>query len=178
MVRNEQEDIMIEITLAKPSEKNILKNLLEKYQYEFSQWDKRDVDENGLYGYEYLDCYFTEENRFPYFIKVDGKLAGFAMISDYPEVPDRQTDFCLSEFFVMHKYRRSGVGREVVRQLLERHHGRWQLKRHPNNTASVHFWNKVIAELTNDCFTLVEAYPDHEVDYDDGTPADVFFFEN
>ena len=27
------------------------------------------------------------------------------LISDYPEVPEESTDFCLSEFFIMHKYR-------------------------------------------------------------------------
>ena len=32
------------------------RNLLEKYLYEFSQWEKTDVNEEGLYGYEYLDC--------------------------------------------------------------------------------------------------------------------------
>lgn len=27
------------------------------------------------------------------------------LISDYPEVPEESTDFCLSEFFIMHKFR-------------------------------------------------------------------------
>ena len=35
-------------------EKVILSNLLEKYDYEFSQWDKRDIDAQGLYHYTYL----------------------------------------------------------------------------------------------------------------------------
>lgn len=169
---------MVELTLVTKNEKEILNALLEKYQYEFSQWDKKDISENGLYGYEYLDCYFEEENRYPYFIKSDGKLAGFVIVSDYPEVPDTELDFCLSEFFVLYKYRRSGVGREAVRQLLEKHHGKWQLKRHPHNTASVHFRNKVIDELTGGNYRLVEGYPHKEVDYEDGIPADVFFFEN
>lgn len=166
---------LVEVTLQ---EKEILNNLLEKYQYEFSQWDKNDIDENGLYGYEYLDCYFTEEHRYPYFIKVDQKIAGFVMISDYPEAPEYETDFCLSEFFILYKYRRNGYGREAVRKVLDMHHGKWQLKRHPHNIASVHFWNKVIHEYTNGNYKLIEAYPNEEVDYDDGTPADVFFFEN
>lgn len=169
---------MVELTAVSLQEKEILSNLLEKYQYEFSQWDKRDVDEDGLFGYEYLDCYWTEEHRYPYFIKVDGNIAGFAMVSDYPEVPGTETDFCLSEFFIMYKYRRNGVGREAVRKILDLHHGRWQLKRHPHNMASVYFWNRVISEYTEGNYKLVEKYPDHEVDYDDGSPADVFFFEN
>ena len=35
-----------------------------------------------------------------------------------------------------------------------------------------------IDEYTGGKYRLVESYPNKEVDYDDGTPADVFFFEN
>lgn len=169
---------MVEIIKVKLEEKDVLYNLIEKYLYEFSQWDKMDVNENGVYGYEYLDCYFTERNRFPYFIKVDNQLAGFVMVNDYQEIPDVETDFCIAEFFVMYKYRRNGVGRESLFKVLELHHGKWQLKRHPHNMASVYFWNKVISEYTDNNYKLITAYPNHEVDYKDGTPADVFFFEN
>ena len=169
---------MIELIEAAESEKTVLFNIFEKYFYEFSQWVKIDVEDDGLYHYEWLDCYFTEEKRFPYLIKVDGKLAGLVMVSDYPEVPDEPTDFCLSEFFVMHKYRRCGVGRKAVFQVLDRHHGKWQLKCHPHNIASVKFWNTVINEYTGGKFRVVENYPNKEVDYEDGTPANVFFFEN
>ena len=83
---------MLEIVEAKSEEKDIMMNLLEKYLYEFSQWEKTDVNEEGLYGYEYLDCYFEEEHRYPYFVKVDGKLAGLVLVSDYPEVPEEKTE--------------------------------------------------------------------------------------
>ncbi|MGN0326479.1 MAG: GNAT family N-acetyltransferase [Lachnospiraceae bacterium] len=169
---------MLRIIEAKIEDRDTMRNLLEKYLYEFSQWEKTDVKDDGLYGYEYLDSYFEEENRYPYLIKVDDKLAGLILISDYPEVPDEKTDFCLSEFFIMNKYRRKGYGKEAVFQVLNQHHGKWQLKRHPHNLASVHFWNKIIAEYTNGNYRLVEKYPDKDVDYGDGTPADVFFFDN
>lgn len=169
---------MVEIVEVLQKEKEVLSNLLEKYLYEFSQWEKTDVNEFGCYGYDYLDCYFEEDNRYPYFIKVDGKLSGFVMVSDYPEVPEYATDYCLSEFFIMHKYRRNGIGKEAVNLVLNKHHGKWQLKRHPHNTVSVKFWDKVISEYTNGNFRLVKNYPNSEVNYEDGTPADVFFFEN
>lgn len=169
---------MLTVTEANISDRNTLMNLLEKYLYEFSQWEKTDVNEDGLYGYEYLDCYFEEENRFPYLIKVDDKLAGFVLVSDHPEVPDEGTDFCLSEFFIMNKYRRKGYGKEAAFRVFDMHHGKWQLKRHPHNIGSVYFWNNVIGEYTKGNYRLVEGYPNKEADYEDGTPADVFFFEN
>jgi len=63
-------------------DREILANLLEKYDYEFSQYDDRDVNKLGLYGYKYLDFYWTEDDRFAYFIEVDGKLAGFVMVNN------------------------------------------------------------------------------------------------
>ena len=72
-------DILIE--LVKKEEKEILKNLMEKYRYEFSQYDDLDTNNLGLYGYDYFDNYWTENNRFPFFIKVNNKLAGFIMIN-------------------------------------------------------------------------------------------------
>lgn len=52
------------------ADKNALANLLEKYNYEFSQYDKRQYDNNGLFGYKYLNNYFTQEGRHAYFIYV------------------------------------------------------------------------------------------------------------
>ncbi len=157
-------------------DREALSNLLEKYTYEFSQYDLRDVNALGLYGYRYLDYYWNEERRWAYFILADGQLAGFAMVNDLPEADDRKTDFQLAEFFVMHKYRRRGVGKQAFFQLLERHRGQWQLRRHPKNIPSVHFWNRVIAEFTNGDYELVEGYP--RTEYDDGSLADVFFFRS
>jgi len=41
---------------------------------------------------------------------------------------------------------------------------------------SVYFWNNVINEYMNGKFEMVEAYPNTE--YEDGTLAGVFFFDN
>ena len=158
-------------------EREILANLLEKYSYEFSQYQKNDVNKLGLYGYQYLDCYWWEgEKRWAYFIEVDEKLAGFIMINDYPEVEDRKTDYVISEFFVMHKYRRMGIGRKALHMVLDLHRGTWHLKRHPKNESSVYFWNNTINDYTNGIYEMIEAYPNTE--YDDGILADVFFFDN
>ncbi|MGF7142266.1 putative acetyltransferase [Anaerotaenia torta] len=156
-------------------EKEILRNLLEKYDYEFSQWNNRDVNKLGLYGYDYLDNYWTEEKRWAYFILVDGCLAGFAMVNDYPEASEA-TDYSLAEFFIMYKYRRKGIGRIAACRIFDLFHGKWQLKRHPHNISSVHFWNNIVSDYTKGNYRLAEACPNTE--YEDGTLGDVFFFEN
>lgn len=165
----------MELLPVEKQDKEILRNLLEKYNYEFSRYDGRDVNSLGLYDYSYLDHYWTEKNRWAFFMKVDGKLAGFAMVNDYPESQDEETDYTMAEFFVMYKYRRCGVGGWACRALFEKFPGRWQLRRHPNNIGSVHFWDKIVAECSGGNFRLMRSHP--AADYDDGTLGDVFFFQ-
>ena len=43
---------MVELVKVTADKKDVLNNLMEKYLYEFSQWEKTDIGEDGLYGYE------------------------------------------------------------------------------------------------------------------------------
>ena len=96
----------LELRRVTADEKPILSNLMEKYLYDFSLYEKTDVSPLGLYGYDWLDCYWTEKNRWAFFITADGKLAGFVMVSDFPELPGEKCDYALAEFFVMNRYKR------------------------------------------------------------------------
>ena len=156
-------------------EKEILRNLLEKYNYEFSRWNLEDVNFLGQYGYDYLDCYWTDENRYAFFIFADNKLAGFAMINNIPEAYE-PADYSVAEFFVMYKYRKDGVGRYVANELFNMFRGKWQIKMHPKNVASVCFWNKVVGEYTKGNYRLSE-FASSEA-YGDGTKGHIIFFEN
>ncbi|MEW8994330.1 hypothetical protein [Clostridium sp.] len=91
-------------------------------------------------------------------------------------VEDKETDYSLAEFFVLYKYRRCGIGKFAAIKVFDMFHGKWQLKRHPKNIASVYFWDNVVSEYTKGKYRLVESYPNSE--YDDGTLGDIFFFEN
>ncbi len=164
----------IDIVPVEKDEKEILRNLLEKYHYEFSQYDQRDVNKLGLYGYEYLDNYWTEKKRWAFFIYVEDNLAGFAMVNDFPEARE-ETDYSLAEFFIMYKYRRSGVGKYAAIKVFDMFKGKWQLKLHPKNIGSVYFWNSIVNEYTNGNYRLVKSYPGSE--YEDGTLGDIYFFE-
>jgi predicted acetyltransferase len=164
----------ISVEIVKKEEKEILRNLLEKYDYEFSQYNDCDVNNLGLYGFDYLDNFWTEENWFPYFIKVDSKLVGFAMVSDYPEIK-LGTNYSLHNFFIMYKYRKQGIGKYVVKYILNKYKGKWQLKYHPKNEISNIFWNKIIGEYTNGKYEIIK--DNTESIYEDGTIGHVLIFE-
>jgi predicted acetyltransferase len=167
--------VKIKMIKIKVEEKEILKNLMEKYNYEFSQYEKTDVNKLGLYGYDWLDCYWTEKNRYPYFILVDNILAGFVLINDYPEI-NMKMDYAIAEFFIMYKYRRLGVGKYIVYNVLNKYKGTWQIKYHPKNIVSVKFWNSIIKEYTNGQYKIIKN--NKETLYRDGTIGEVIIFDN
>ena len=164
----------VTVVSVKKEEKEILRNLMEKYLYEFSRYDENDVNDLGLYGYDYLDFYWTEENRFPFFIKADGKLAGFVMVNDYQEIRIK-TDYSMAEFFVLHKYRRRGIGTSALKFIFDTFKGKWQLMYHPKNEGSMIFWTKVVEEYTKGKYELIKDEP--RAVYDDGTNGHVLVFE-
>ena len=145
-------DIKLTLDPVAPFEKPILSNLLEKYDYEFFQYDLRDVSPLGLFGYDWLDCYWTEPGRYAFFIRADGNLAGFAMVRGSCEAQTDNKRYNMSEFCILYKYRRQGVGRFAVRALLQRFPGRWELKLHPKNTVAAIFglllWERQPAAAT------------------------------
>ena len=162
----------MELIKVEIEEREILTNLLEKFDYEFSQYDGRDVNKLGLYGYPYLDYYWSDEDRYAYFIYVNTKLAGFAMIYNYRDKGDPETDFQVSEFFVMYKYRRSGVGKQAFFQLLDKHKGRCGLRCLSKNIASVQFWDNVINEYTNGQYKCMK------IKSDSSNGTDMFLFDS
>ena len=72
----------IRIEPVPAAQKSVLRQMLELYLYDFSEFSKEDLAENGYFGYTYLDAYWQEAGRFPFFIRADGRLAGAAIIGN------------------------------------------------------------------------------------------------
>lgn len=165
----------ISLTPIKKEEYEILINLAEKYEYEFSQYSNVDVDVMGTFGCaDWLQIYFSEQNYWPYFIKVEEKLAGFILICD-DAFEGYHTDFIVDEFFIIYKYRGIGVGFNVVKQVLQLHRGSFGLSYSPRNGPAAAFWQKTISRITNDDFQLYTQNP--HIIYPDGTEATIITFD-
>jgi len=92
------------------------------------------------------------------------------MVNDYPEVK-YDTDYTLSELFIMYKYRQKGIGKYVVNYIFNKFKGKWQLTYLPSNETSKIFWNKVVHEYTKG------KYETHKIETKYGTIEDVLVFE-
>jgi predicted acetyltransferase len=147
---------MISIQRVEYDQKSILRNLLELYKYDFSEFDPEDdINSNGLYEYKYLDHYWTEDGRFPFFIRVNEKLAGFALIRDIGTNDDNQTVYWMAEFFVMKKYRNLKVGQHVAHELFDNFSGFWKVAQMESNKPAQTFWRKTIERYTKGNYTEI-----------------------
>ena len=153
-------------------ERHILGNLLEKYLYEFSQYELLAFNEEGLFGYDYLDNYWTEADRAAYFIRVEGRLAGFVLLYRHAERRDRPVDWSVAEFFVAYPYRRRGVGSAAMAEVFARYPGHWQIGYHPKNLGSAAFWRSAAEKAASGPVEAVTG----DQPYKDGSPAQVLCF--
>ncbi len=144
----------IEIVPAALDDKPILQRMMELYQYDFSEFEHNDLDSHGCYGYPYLDLYWSEPGRHPFLIRVDGRLAGFALVNQWARLP--KTDWSVAEFFILRKYRRNGVGKAAAFFIFDQFHGRWEVSQFDSNPSSQVFWRRVITEYTGGKFTEVK----------------------
>ncbi len=141
----------VTITEAGLDQRAVVANLLELYEYDFTEFDGTDLGDDGRYGYEYLDYYWREPGRHAFLIRVADKLAGLVLVRtiEAGHNPLRS----IAEFFIMRKYRRRGVGRMVAMQVFDMFPGRWTVGQEANNLPSQAFWRNVIREYTGGRYT-------------------------
>lgn len=134
---------------ASIEQKSVLRNLLELYIYDFTEFGPYDVDSHGLYGYKYLDYYWNEEGRHPFIFYVEGKIAGFVLVRRYFIEDLNEYSYSIAEFFVMKRYRGQGIGKKVAFHIFTLFPGLWEVAQLKTNTPAQVFWRKVINDFTN-----------------------------
>jgi predicted acetyltransferase len=138
---------------ASRADEALLANLLELYVHDLSAFFPARLGADGRFGYARLPLLFSEpERRWPFLIRADGRVAGFAFAmrgspaSDDPDVLD------VAEFFVLRGERRGGVGRRAARQLWSRMPGRWTVRVLATNRPALPFWAGAVREHTGGAF--------------------------
>ena len=120
--------------------------MLELYRYDWSEFEDTDLSAFGEYGYDDLDDYWNESKRHPFIVRVDGKLAGFVFVNRITCV--ESSEYSMAEFFILRKYRRKGIGRQVALDVIGRFPGAWEVKTQRVNEAAIIFWRKVLQEAS------------------------------
>jgi predicted acetyltransferase len=161
----------MKVELREPSraDRTLVRRMMELYQYDFSEFEDSDLDEHGLFGYGDLDYFYFEPSHKAFIISVDEKLAGFVLVDNEVCVEDNERS--ITEFFVMRKYRKQGVGKQVAFEVFNQLPAKWEVRVIQANIPAQGFWRRVIAAYTKGTFQ------ETVLDNDDWT-GPVFSFDN
>jgi len=137
---------------ASDAHKIVIQNLMQYYIYDFSEYIKYDVGDNGLFEPypNLMDYWERDNNQFPYVIKMNDKYIGFVLVKLTNSI-DRNY-FSIAEFFILKKYRREGIGKAIAVKVFNLHKGHWEVYQINSNIPAQIFWNKVISEYTKGQF--------------------------
>lgn len=133
----------------------ILLNLARFYEYDISEFFGDEpswaIKEDGLYelGVDYKK-YFKNKNAYPFFIRYEEKLAGFAIIDKESITPG--IDFSVAQFFILRTYKRKGLGKQVALECFKKFPGTWEVRVLPKNETAYYFWRSIISEYTHNHF--------------------------
>jgi predicted acetyltransferase len=139
---------MISLRQATKNERTALENMMQLYAYDWSALRPLDVSKNGRFDDYPLDAYWRDAWRHPFLIRVEIKLAGFALISTKSHLTGVSGVADVSEFFVMKRYRRMGVGRAAAMAAFDQFKGPWEVRQRRENAEATAFWRRVIDEYT------------------------------
>lgn len=137
----------IELDAIPVEHKAVLRNLMELCQHDYSAFNRAEVNVHGLFEYPYLDHYWTEAGRYPFFIRVADRLAGFVLI----RALDAGT-YELAEFFVLRRYRGQRIGQQAAHRVFDQFPGAWHVGQEAGNRPAQRFWRMVIGRYTGGAF--------------------------
>lgn len=125
-----------------------LTNLFELYAHDFSAYMALPLDEDGRFGVELAETWFTDADHFAYLVREREALVGFALVRRGSELDGARDVMDVAEFFVVRGARRRGVGAKVARALFEGFPGSWEVRVRVANAPAVTFWSRAIEAHT------------------------------
>lgn len=138
--------MQIELVPASAEQLPLVRNLYQFYAYDSSDWEGEDVEIDGrFYIHEpHLTRYWQEPGWSAQLILADGFIAGFLLIerSELPGIDAAE----FADLFILRKYRRQGIGRALVAQLMG-DGASWLLRFYRQDAVACAFWDKLLAEL-------------------------------
>lgn len=161
----------LEITPASDADYGIVCNLARFYIYDIAEHASWHFPADGLFDSEDRFANYwgkpgtkrpwpSNWRGFPFLIRIDGHLAGFALVK---RVSDAPPTFDMGEFFIGRQYRRKGIGQRVAVQLFDTFVGCWEVREMPANNPAQAFWRRIITDYTGGVFTESrEAFVDYD----------------
>lgn len=128
----------IKLEKATYKDKEVFENLFQLFAYDFSDLNGMDLCDDGKYhGLNDMEDYYSKDNYCSFFVKVEEKLAGLAVLRF-----DEDSNY-LRHFFIIRKFRRKKVGQNSVHMIFKLYPGTWRVSPFDYNKPAIAFWEKV-----------------------------------
>ena len=137
----------VQLIRARSADESALQNLLQLYTHDFSGlWSgtkRGEIHADGRFEEYPLHDYRHRPNWMTFFIRQGGELAGFCLVNDHihSAMPVERS---ISEFFILRKHRKQGVGRSAALQVFTDYPGSWEVAVARKNVKAQAFWRATI----------------------------------
>jgi ribosomal-protein-alanine N-acetyltransferase len=145
---------VIELSPALLSDLPAMQAMASYYVYDMSEflgslpgWE---FPETGTYECDDLRPYFVDAGAHPFFIRVAGEIAGFALVNSAGT--DSAVEFNMAQFFVLRKFKGRGVGRQAATTCFSMYPGLWEVLVIPGNVGAYAFWKQIVRSFTGGKF--------------------------
>lgn len=136
----------MELLPATPEQLPLIRNLYQFYAYDSSDWEGEDVETDGRFYINdaHLQRYWQEPDWSARLILANGFIAGFLLI-ERSELPGLEV-LEFADLFLLRRYRRLGIGRALVQQLMG-DGSTWLLRFYRQDKLASQFWQQLFTEL-------------------------------
>lgn len=156
----------VEVILATKENAKIIKNMYPLYLHDLSEIYGNVPNEYGIYEegiepiktlgeqYDIQNPWFEHPGiLFPYITMVDGRPAGFCLVSTKQFAPEN-VDYYVMEYFLLRPYRGKDIAETAAKQVFNKHQGKWEIYTNPTskNVKGQKFWHKTINNYTSGNF--------------------------
>lgn len=154
----------VELESIERDRADVLNALFELYAHDFSEYVPLELRESGRFELTVSEVWWTRADHHAFFVRVGGRLAGFALVRKGSKITDDPDVMDVAEFFVVRAERRKGTGRQAALALLGRFPGRWEVRVRKTNQPALHFWLRVL-EGASDRGVDHSMHSDNQVDW-------------
>ena len=139
---------MIQFDRLQRSDDALLRNLYEHYVHDMSEWLDIDTQPDGAY---HLDTTpFWEGDFAVHLARVQGSLAGFAVVGSAEAWRGHPAARDVRDFFVLRRHRHRGVGDALALHLWNEHPAQWIVRILVANKPALPFWRRMVRSYRGD----------------------------
>lgn len=135
----------LEICALSDEHKDVIWNMFQFYCYDTSIEDVCDLEESGLHllSPEYFSQYWELPTWSAHLLRWEGEIAGFVLLQACDAIPGSTE---LTDLFVMKRFRRLGIARQVARHFLAERAVSWSVVIFDEAKDARAFWHSVFTD--------------------------------